>query len=109
MSHDASREICVHVASGEGEAQQVKSFLLSRSIPCRFRGESLRKVHGFTLNGLGEVRIYVPAEFESTARELLEQVESGALELAEDVLVEVETAATTPLSIVPPADDDGSD
>ena len=106
MSQDARREICVHVAAGEGEAQQVKSFLLSRDIPCRFRGESLRKVHGFTLNGLGEVRIYVPAEFEPRARDLLECVEAGALELAEDEPVETQDGDTPPLSIVPPEGDD---
>ena len=109
MSNDVTREICVHVAGGEAAAQQVKSFLLSRGIPCRFRGESLRKVHGFTLNGLGEVRIYVPGEFEREARDLLERVEAGAMELSEDEPIEAQTKRTPPLSIVPPEGDDGPD
>ena len=72
---------CIHVAQGELDAQQVKSFLTAYEIPCTFQGEALRNVHGFTLDGLGEVRIHVAPEFVERARDLMEQVKSGQLNL----------------------------
>jgi hypothetical protein len=49
----------VFVASGEIEAQQVQAFLEASGIPSVFSGESLRKTHGLTLDGLGMVNIFV--------------------------------------------------
>ncbi len=100
MTDEANRDVCVHVVSGEAEAQQVKSFLLSRGIPCRFEGEALRHVHGFTVDGLGEVRIFVSAQHEAQARELMQRVEAGALELAEDVPVEQQTTVSDDVRIL---------
>ena len=54
---------CVYETEGEVEAQQVRSFLEAHGIPCVFHGESLRKTHGLTLDGLGQVAIHVPEEF----------------------------------------------
>ena len=50
---------CVYKTNGDIEAQQVKAFLAAHGIPCEFRGEALRMTHGFTLDGLAEVRILV--------------------------------------------------
>ena len=75
--------IWIHTASGEFAAQQVKAFLGAHGIPCLFRGEALRHIHGFTLDGLGEVRILVDPELAERARELLGRVESGELTLEE--------------------------
>lgn len=71
----------VRVTAGELEAQQIRGFFEANEIPCRFQGESLRMTHGLTLAGLGAVEIYVPAEHAGRARELLAEVEHGALEL----------------------------
>jgi hypothetical protein len=73
--------VCVHVVGGEFAAQQVRAFLADRGIPCELRGEALRNIHGFTLDGLGEVRIHVATEHADEARALLAKVESGELEL----------------------------
>lgn len=80
---DRDRETCVHVAAGEFAAQQVKAFLASHDIPSEFRGEALRMTHGFTLDGLGEVRVHVAPEHIEEARELLARVEAGELNLEE--------------------------
>ncbi len=78
------RDTRVFVAEGEMEAQQVRAFLESNDIPCRFHGEALRKTHGLTLNGLGLVEVHVPEAFVERARELLALAESGKLRLKED-------------------------
>jgi hypothetical protein len=78
----------VSVVNGEIEAQQIRAFFEANGILCRFKGESLRKTHGLTLDGLGKVSIRVPEDVSERARELLAQVESGALELPADVDVE---------------------
>jgi len=74
-------EVCVHVAAGEFAAQQIRAFLESHEIPCEFQGEALRNTHGFTLDGLGEVRICVGPDYMERARELLERVKAGELSL----------------------------
>ena len=80
---DQDKETCVHVASGEFAAQQVKAFLEAHGIPSEFRGEALRMTHGFTLDGLGEVRVHVTPKDIAQARDLLARVEAGELKLDE--------------------------
>ncbi len=85
MSDDG---VVVHRAAGEFPAQQIKAFLASHDIPCAFKGEALRNVHGFTLDGLGEVSIVVPEEFAEKAKELLQRVEQGELALDDTMVPE---------------------
>jgi hypothetical protein len=59
---DQSR--CVFIADGEIQAQQVSAFLKASGISSALRGESLRKTHGFTIDGLGAVAIFVPVNDE---------------------------------------------
>ena len=82
------RTVCVHTASGEVDAQQVRAFLESNDIPCTFHGESLRKTHGFTVDGLGMVEIRVPEAHAERARQLLAAADKGDFALDEDDLVE---------------------
>jgi Putative prokaryotic signal transducing protein len=74
----------VFVANGETHAQQVRAFLEAQGIDTTERGESLRNTHGLTIDGLGEVEIYVAAEDLSRARELLESVAAGNFRIADD-------------------------
>ncbi len=68
-------------ASGETNAQIIRSLLESYGIESLIEGESLRLTHGFTINQLGLVRILVRAEDAERARELLtEQVQEDSLE-----------------------------
>jgi hypothetical protein len=61
----------VFAANGEIEAQQVLAFLEAAGISSELRGESLRKTHGLTLDGLGRVEVLVAAVDEDRARGLL--------------------------------------
>jgi Putative prokaryotic signal transducing protein len=76
---------CVFVANGEAQAQQVRAFLEAADIPTAERGESLRNTHGFMLDGLGAVEIYVREGDEARARSLLDSAEAGAFRLPDDV------------------------
>ena len=78
--------VVIHRAAGEFNAQQIRAFLESHEIPSTFKGEALRNVHGFTLDGLGEVSIVVPSEFADRARELLRRVEEGDLKVDETMV-----------------------
>lgn len=74
----------IFTADGEIHAQQIRSFLEANDIPCVFRGEALRNVHGFTVDGLGRVDIYVADEHAARARELLSRADAGDLRLPDD-------------------------
>ena len=71
----------VFTADGEIEAQQVCAFLRAWGIPTAVRGETLRKTHGLTLDGLGHVEIFVSANDEERAKTLLASAEAGELQL----------------------------
>lgn len=73
--------VVIFRAQGEQEETQVRSFLLAHDIPTIVRGEALRKTHGLTLNGLGEVEILVAAEHADEAQRLLAAAERGELAL----------------------------
>jgi hypothetical protein len=75
--------IVVHIAQGEFEEDQVRAFLEAHDIPTHVRGEALRKTHGLVLDGLGQVEVLVPADRADDARDLLERVHAGDLELSD--------------------------
>jgi hypothetical protein len=77
-------EICVFTAGGEIHAQQIQGFLAAAGIPSQLRGESLRKTHGLTVDGLGMVHIVVSCEHEEQARALLASAELGTFRLGDD-------------------------
>ena len=83
--------ITVCTVQGEIEEQQLRSFLEVHGIPTSVWGESLRKTHGFVLDGLGEVQIMVPSEHADAARDLLEAVERGEMAVDEDSTVGQDT------------------
>jgi predicted deacylase len=76
-------ERSVFTANGEIQAQQIQAFLASAGILSVLRGESVRKTHGLTLDGLGSVEILVDADDEVSARELLASAEAGQFRLNE--------------------------
>jgi hypothetical protein len=63
--------VTVYVALGQMEANVVKSALESEGIPVVLRYESAGIVFGLSIDGLGEVRVQVPPEFETEAKEIL--------------------------------------
>ncbi len=81
-------EISVFTASGEMQAQQIQGFLAAAGIASELRGESLRKTHGLTIDGLGMVQVLVSNADEEQARALLASAEHGTFRLADDAQVE---------------------
>jgi hypothetical protein len=81
-------EVSVFTASGEIQAQQIQGFLAAAGIASELRGESLRKTHGLTIDGLGMVQVVVSNEDEEQARALLASAEHGTFRLADDAQVE---------------------
>ena len=81
-------EITVFTASGELQAQQIRGFLAAAGIASELRGESLRKTHGLTIDGLGMVQVVVSSADEEQARALLASAEHGAFRLEDDEPVE---------------------
>ena len=75
--------IVVHTAQGEIEETQVRSFLRAHGIPTATRGEALRKTHGLTLDGLGQVEVLVAPEDAVDARALLAAANQGDLRISE--------------------------
>jgi hypothetical protein len=78
-----NQPVVVYTAQGEVEETQVRSFLAAHEIPSSTRGEALRKTHGLTLDGLGQVEILVAPEHADRARRLLAEVERGAFTIDE--------------------------
>jgi hypothetical protein len=61
----------VYKAWGSAEAEVVKSFLESHGISCLFKGMVVQSVHPFTMDGLGEIKIFVPEKDKDLAEKLL--------------------------------------
>lgn len=76
--------ICVYVTSGLYQAQIIRGKLETNNIPVLLKYESLGPVMGLTIDGLGQVEIWVPRAFESQARSLLEESDSLTSDEATD-------------------------
>ncbi len=63
----------IYTAQGQLEANVIKSRLESEGIPVLLQYESLGVVFGLTVDGLGQVKVMVPAPLEAEARALLEE------------------------------------
>ena len=61
----------VYKAWGSAEAEVVKSFLESHGISCLLKGLVVQSVHPFTMDGLGEIKIFVSKKDHALAEELL--------------------------------------
>ena len=80
MEHELQ---CVFVASGETQAQMVRSFLEAAGIETAIRGESLRHTHGLTVDGLGAVEILVADGDAEQARALLDSADAGEFRITD--------------------------
>ena len=54
------------------EAQIVKGLLDSEGIPASLQYEAVGKIYGFTVDGLGKVKVLVPEDRYDEAKSLLE-------------------------------------
>lgn len=53
------------------EAEVIKSLLEGYDIPCIFKANAAPSVHIFTMDGMAEVRVMVPAALADAAKELI--------------------------------------
>ncbi|MFQ6058931.1 MAG: DUF2007 domain-containing protein [Anaerolineae bacterium] len=67
------RLVKVHTASGQLQAQVIKTRLESEGIPVLLRYDSASIVFGLTVDGLGEVEVLVPERLAERARKVLAQ------------------------------------
>lgn len=75
--HDEHEPVTVYIAQGESEAQIYRSLLEAQGIRAALKGEALRQVYGFTLDGLGKVEVQVaPADVER-AQALIAEVDAS--------------------------------
>jgi len=72
-SHDPAGDLrVVYTASGEMEAQGIKSMLEAAGIPVELRLDAATRLYAVTVDGLGAVRLAVPADRFDEARMLIE-------------------------------------
>lgn len=65
--------VTIAVASGELQANVLKTRLESEGIPVFLQYESYGRIAFITVDGLGEVKIKVPVKFAEEAKQILEQ------------------------------------
>jgi hypothetical protein len=69
-------------------AESIVTALHGRGIPARSHGEAIGAIYGLTLDGLGEVSIFVPEEYLELAKSVLAAGEHGDLLLGEEDVVD---------------------
>ena len=77
QSSDPPRLVTIYTSMGLLPAEVIKSKLEAAGIPVLLRYQSAGPVIGITVDGLGEVQVLVPQEFEEEALDLIEPVEIG--------------------------------
>jgi hypothetical protein len=65
--------VTVEVVYGQIKADILKAHLESEGIPVFLQYESLGRVTGISVDGLGKIKIKVPAECVDDAKQILEQ------------------------------------
>jgi hypothetical protein len=70
---DKSEPVIIARAYTESEASVIKSLLGSYNIPCHYSSEIPNRFYPVPDEGLGQIRLYVPASLEEDARSILEE------------------------------------
>jgi NhaP-type Na+/H+ and K+/H+ antiporter len=70
--------VTIAVVYGQIKAEVFKSHLESEGIPVYLQYESLGMVTGITIDGLGKIKVKVPAECAEGAKQILEQTNDEA-------------------------------
>ena len=68
---DSALEV-VYTANGEMEAQAIRSALEAAGIPAELKMEAAQKLFAVTVDGLGAVKVMVPADRIEEARSIVE-------------------------------------
>jgi hypothetical protein len=83
MSSPAKEVELIRVPGGIN-AESIVAALQGRGIPARAHGEAVGRIYGLTLDGLGEVSIWVSEEHLEEARTILAAGERGELEFGDN-------------------------
>lgn len=75
------RDEVVFVANGMLEAESVRILLESFGIPAFTNQESAGTVYGLTVGPMGEVEVIVPAEYITEAKNIVNEMRAGHLEI----------------------------
>ena len=70
--HEEGAPVVVWRCSGDAEAEVVRGLLVSFGIPCNLASDITHVAYPFTVDGLGEVRVSVPAAAAGEARAIIE-------------------------------------
>jgi hypothetical protein len=70
----------VYTTEGKLMAESIRIMLESFGIPAVLIQESIGATYGLTVGPMGAVHVYVPAEKEIEARELLKAMDEGSME-----------------------------
>ncbi|MBN1135397.1 MAG: hypothetical protein JXM73_02370 [Anaerolineae bacterium] len=81
---------CVLTCQGIDLAQVYKSKLEAAGIPVLLRYEAAGPIFGIIIDGLGEVKVMVPAEFAAGAEDILGGSEAEAFEGEEELFGELD-------------------
>ncbi|MFC2012653.1 DUF2007 domain-containing protein [Chloroflexota bacterium] len=68
---DEENLVTVYRATGEIEAQVIRGLLGQYGIPCLLKSNAAPSAHMFAVDGMGEVRVMVPASQAEAAAELI--------------------------------------
>ncbi|MCD6300392.1 MAG: DUF2007 domain-containing protein [Dehalococcoidales bacterium] len=71
LSNDKQKLVEVYRATGEIEAQVIRSLLEQYGVPCLLKSNAAPSAHMFAINGMGEVRVMVWEEIAEKARTLI--------------------------------------
>ncbi|MBN1568598.1 MAG: hypothetical protein JXA73_12190 [Acidobacteria bacterium] len=89
MSSQSREAVLVRVPGGIN-AKSIVMSLRGRGIPARSHGEAVGEIFGLTLDGLGEVSIFVPEEYLEEAKALLAAGDHGDLLLSDSDVADEE-------------------
>ena len=81
MAKKKSDFVVMHTVQGQMTAEIIKSHLEDEGIPVYLQSESVGRVYGLIMDGLGAVKIFVPQEFAEEAKKI---IENGAPPRAEE-------------------------
>jgi len=83
---DRSAPVVVARAWADSEASVIKSLLESYNIPCHYSSELPNRLYPLSTEGLGLIRVFVPASLAQEARRILDahRRHQAPLRLVED-------------------------
>jgi len=70
---DKSAPVVIAWAWADSEASVIKSLLESYDIPCHYSSELPTRLYPLATEGLGQIRVFVPASLAQEARRILDE------------------------------------